>query len=201
MAEEFEVILATDPRNRDLSDAGYELVAESWGARLRLSEPPDLDLTVAHEAVRRAELAGLTVRELDDSFAPALHALEQANGADYPDTPATTHRVLNEDDTRRLWSEGCRIFGALDHGLLVAATVIRHAEDRAETDFTSVLAPYRRRGIGTAVKAASIIALASQGVRLFGTGGARVNAASLGTNEALGYVIEERWLSYRKPAN
>jgi hypothetical protein len=28
-----------------------------------------------------------------------------------------------------------------------------------------------------------------------------VNAASLGANKALGYVVEERWLSYRKPAN
>jgi GNAT superfamily N-acetyltransferase len=201
MSEEYEVILATDPRNRELGDAGYELVAESWGARLRLSEPPDLDLTVAHEAVRRAELAGLTVRELDESLAPALHALEEANGADYPDTPATPPRLLNEDDTRRLWSEGCRIFGALDNGVLVGATVIKEGDDRAETAFTSVLAPYRRRGIGTAVKAASIIALASQGVRLFGTGGATVNAASLRANEALGYVVEERWLSYRKPSN
>jgi hypothetical protein len=36
---------------------------------------------------------------------------------------------------------------------------------------------------------------------LFGTGGATVNAASLRANEALGYVVEERWLSYRKPSN
>ncbi|WP_143466001.1 hypothetical protein [Kribbella sp. ALI-6-A] len=36
--------------------------------------------------------------------------------------------------------------------------------------------------------------------RVFGTGGAAVNDASLGANLALGYVVDERWRSYAPPA-
>jgi GNAT superfamily N-acetyltransferase len=81
---------------------------------------------------------------------------------------------------------------------LVAATVIGQKADRGETQFTSVLSAYRGRGIGKAVKAASILALAEDGLRLFSTGGAGVNEASLGANRALGYTIEERWRSYER---
>jgi glycerate kinase len=63
-----------------------------------------------------------------------------------------------------------------------------------------VLDGYRGRGIGQAVKAASVLALHADGVRVFGTGGAALNDASLGANLALGYVIEERWRSYAPPA-
>jgi hypothetical protein len=80
----------------------------------------------------------------------------------------------------------------------VAATVISQTADRGETQFTSVLSAYRGKGLGKAVKAASILALAEDGVRLFGTGGAAVNEASLGANRALGYTIEERWRSYQR---
>lgn len=50
-----------------------------------------------------------------------------------------------------------------------------------------------------AVKAASIMALADDGVRVFGKGGAQVNAGSVRMNENLGYAIEERWLSLKLP--
>jgi hypothetical protein len=72
--------------------------------------------------------------------------------------------------------------------------------DDPRCGFTSVLAAYRRRGIGQAVKAQSILALYADGVRLFGTGGAALNDASLGANLALGYIVEERWRSYAPPA-
>jgi hypothetical protein len=60
-------------------------------------------------------------------------------------------------------------------------------------------AAHRRRGLAVAVKAASILALADDGVRVFGTGGAAVNAGSIRMNEHLGYVIEERWFSLAPP--
>lgn len=190
------VVRADDARCQELEATGYVIVGESWGARLRLAEPPDP--SVLERALERVRTLGFDVAELDDDAAEALHALETANHPDYPFTPATAHEVRSPEGTRTLWTEGKRVFGALDGTELVAATVIERAENHGETLFTSVLAPYRGRGIGTAVKAASVVALASQGVRTFGTGGAGVNEASLGANRALGYVIEERWRSYSR---
>ncbi|ADB29416.1 hypothetical protein Kfla_0292 [Kribbella flavida DSM 17836] len=186
----FEVVRADDPRCAVLEAAGYTVVGESWAARLRDPAPALLD-----HAVRRAVAAGVIVRELGPEYAVALHELETANERDYPYTPAT-HRVVGTVEVvRGLWSAG-RVFGALDSDRLVGAT---HIRPDGETGFTSVLDGYRGRGIGQAVKAASILALLADGVRVFGTGGAALNGASLGANLALGYVVEERWRSYAPP--
>jgi GNAT superfamily N-acetyltransferase len=190
------VLRADDPRCRDLEAAGYRLVGESWGARLRLPTPQGLALQQA--AVARVQALGFTVLELGPAAAEALHRLEAANHPDYPFTPATAHHLRDPGATRALWADGKRIFGALDKRLLVAATVIGRTDRHGETEFTSVLGDYRGRGIGQAVKAASILALASEGVVTFGTGGAGLNEASLRANRALGYVLEERWRSYQR---
>ncbi|MEV6411998.1 GNAT family N-acetyltransferase [Kribbella sp. NPDC051718] len=185
-----EVVRDDDPRCAELEAAGYRVVGESWAARLR-----DPDPAILQQVVLRA--ADVTVRELDRSYASAWHELESANEKDYPYTPAT-HRVVQPvDELAELWSTG-RVFGAFDGERLVGATYISLQCDppRGETGFTSVLDGYRGRGIGQAVKAASILALWADGVRVFGTGGAALNEASLGANLALGYVIEERWRSY-----
>ena len=81
----------------------------------------------------------------------------------------------------------------------MAVSVISLTAERAETEFTSVHSSYRRRGLAVAVKSASITAFADDGVRIFGTGGAQVNAGSIRMNEHLGYAIEERWLSLAMP--
>ncbi len=52
-------------------------------------------------------------------------------------------------------------------------TAVLGGSERVETEFTSVAVDHRRRGLATAVKAASVLALADEGHRLFGTGGAR----------------------------
>jgi GNAT superfamily N-acetyltransferase len=188
---DYEIVRDDDPRCAVLEQAGYRLVGESWGARLR-----DPNRALLDAAVLRAAVAGLSVRELGEEFAEALLELETANGQDYPYTPATEHAVRDLAGKRELWRAGGRVFGAMDGGRLVGATVIKGREDRAETDFTSVLREYRGKGVGQAVKAASILALMADGFTLFGTGGAGVNEASLGANRALGYAIEERWRSY-----
>ncbi|WP_112241831.1 acetyltransferase [Kribbella monticola] len=191
-----ELVRDDDPRIPSLEAAGYRLVGESWGARLR---NPDRELL--ESAVLRASAAGLVVRELDSSYAEALFVLETANEKDYPYTPAT-HRVVGDlSRTEALWVDGRRVFGAFDASLLIAATVVSVFPERAETVFTSVLGDYRGRGIGQAVKAVSILALLSEGVQVFGTGGAGINEASLGANRALGYVLEERWRSYAPPTS
>lgn len=95
--------------------------------------------------------------------------------------------------------EGLRAFGAVMHGRLLAVTLIRREAEHAETDVTTVDPSVRRLGLGAGVKAASVLALAAEGVRVFGTGGAAANAASLAMNRSVGYAVEERWLSLAPP--
>ncbi|TFD52235.1 GNAT family N-acetyltransferase [Cryobacterium frigoriphilum] len=131
--------------------------------------------------------------------AVALFELERTNNANYPFTPATSQELMDREAICALWSRGLRVFGAHDGDQLVGATVIGQRGGHAETEFTSVLAGHRGRGIGAAVKAASVIACAQSGARVCGTGGAAVNDASLGVNRALGYEITERWYSCQPP--
>ena len=194
---DIQVVQLNDPCLQHLIEAGYVVVGESWGARLRLSDPPDL--TVLNAAVVAAMDQGFLIEELDTSWAPQVTALEAVNHADYPITPATSVPHRDESDVRELWRSGCRLFGAINDGQLVAVSTIRLTTARAETEFTSVHRSCRRRGLAVAVKAASITALANDGVRIFGTGDAQINAGSIRMNEHLGYAVEERWLSLTTP--
>ena len=191
---DFEIVRDDDPRCAELERAGYEIVGHSWGARLR---NPDRALLEA--AVLRGTTAGLSIRELGVESAEALLELENTNQPDYPYTPATQPEVRDLEKIRELWSDGGRVFGALDGTRLVGATVMRLHPELTETAFTSVLSDYRGRGVGQAVKAAGVLAFLETGSTVFGTGGAGQNDASLGANRALGYVIEERWRSYAPP--
>ena len=202
IGNEYLVLRDDDPARADVEARGYKVVGESWAARLRLHGPSRAradapDLSIFHQAVARVQAAGIDVSELPVTCLDALYELERANNADYPYTPATAHGLIDADATRALWNEGLRVFGARDGNLLVGASLIAQMGTYAETEFTSVLASHRGRGIGAAVKAASVIACAGEGGRVFGTGGAAVNAGSLGMNRALGYIITERWYSYQ----
>ena len=44
-----------------------------------------------------------------------------------------------------------------------------------------------------------MLALAEDGARVFGTGGADENIGSLAANRRLGYVVTERWRTYLPP--
>lgn len=191
------VLRADDPEASVLREGGWRVVAESWGARLRLGDPPDpLDLARLRGLVATAADAGYDVRELTAADRPAVAGLEAATAADYPSTPATDAPARTVD---RLAELGARCFGARAEGRLVAVTAVLGGSERVETEFTSVAVDHRRRGLATAVKAASVLALADEGHRLFGTGGAAVNAGSLAMNAAVGYEVTERWLSLRRP--
>ncbi|WP_158261899.1 hypothetical protein [Labedella gwakjiensis] len=48
-----ETMMSTDPRRAGLESAGWRLIGESWGARLRLPDPPHLSMTLEAVAVRR----------------------------------------------------------------------------------------------------------------------------------------------------
>ena len=193
---DIQIIRADDPRVDDLEADGYRLVGESWGARLRFTESPDL--TKLEQAVHRVEVSGITILELSANYATALYELELANNADYPFTPATFQAPPKREAISNLWESGKRIFGALDGDVLVAVVVGQVVDDTGNNDFASVLGTHRGRGLGTAVAAASIIAFATEGVRVFTAGGAAVNAASLGLVRSLGFQVEEQWRSYER---
>jgi hypothetical protein len=187
---DYEIVQEGDPRCAELEAAGYRVVAESWA--VHLSDP---DRELLESAVRRATAGGLTIRELGPESAEALYALEKTNQPDYPDTPATHREVGDLATVEALWQTH-RVFGAFDGNRLVGATVIREFDGEGATKFTSVLASHRRRGVGQAVKAASILAFLDVGITRFSTGGAAVNKASLQANQALGYRLTERWRTY-----
>lgn len=190
------VLRSDDPRAAALLDAGWRVAAESWGARLRLAEPPEL--APLHALVARAGRTG-EISELGVGWAAAVAALEAATHDDFPVTPATPHALRSADEITAAMREGLRAFGAVMHGRLLAVTLIRREAEHAETDVTTVDPSVRRLGLGAGVKAASVLALAAEGVRVFGTGGAAANAASLAMNRSVGYAVEERWLSLAPP--
>ena len=193
---DIQIIQAEDPRVADLEASGYRLVGESWGARLRLAEPPDL--TKIERAVAKADVSGITIRELSVDYAGAVSELELANNADYPFTPATFQPPPERESIRGLWDSGKRVFGALDGDILVAVVVGQVVDGTGDNDFASVLSTHRGRGLGAAVAAASIVAFAKEGVRVFTAGGAAVNAASLGLVRSIGFHVEEQWRSYEQ---
>lgn len=192
-----EVVREEDPRAGELLASGWRVVGRSWGARLRLDD--DFDPASYRARIATVEASGYRIVELDARWADALYRLESVTTADYPVTPATPAPEVTREATAALWEQGWRVFGAVRDGELVGATLIRQEGQRADTERTSVAATHRGRGVAGALKAASIISLAVAGARVFTTGGAAANAASLAMNRAAGYEITEIWLSLAPP--
>lgn len=194
VSDETRVLLSTDPARQELESQGWRVLAESWGARLL---PTEEDLPRLAHLVARAQAHGYDLHELGVNDAPAIAELDGATRSDYPDAgPATAHEPVDEDRAADLLARG-RVFGAKDpDGHLVAVSVTRGEGEHVETDFTAVHPEHRLAGLGTAVKAASVLAWWDQGARVFGTGGAQTNPASLAINRSVGYTVTERWLTY-----
>ena len=58
----------------------------------------------------------------------------------------------------------------------------------------------RRQGLATALKAASLLALALRRVTLVRTGGSDESRGILATNTSLGFRVDERWVTLAAPA-
>lgn len=196
MLLETRVLQDSDPDLAGLLAEGFEVVGESWGAALtvdRGSRSAEL-LALLRRFVDDARSRGVEVRELDESDAAAIVALELASESDFPYTPATAHRATTADEVREWPARGRRAFGALAGGELVALCVGRGGDN----DFVTVARPHRRAGIGTAVVAAWMLAAIEAGESAFTAGGAAQNAGSLGMIRAIGFTIDERWLSLQR---
>ena len=188
-----QVLREDDPRAAKLLAQGWTVAHRSWGARLREVDPERLHSLVANAS-------GYVVEEVGSEADPGIAALEAEVREDYPGGPATAPAQHDATALAALRVGGTRFFAALADDAVVAVTAIKREDDeRAETDFTSVARGHRRRGLAEAVKAASVLALAAEGARVFGTGGAEENAASLAMNARLGYAVTERWLTLVPP--
>jgi|SRR5664280_992842 len=183
-----------DPRCAELETEGYEVVGYSWGANLRFDVSSDL--AIFDERVRRVRNEGFNIRELASDDLGKVAEVELANANDYPESAATHHEMPTIEHLVGMIHGGVRFWGVFLEGRLVAVTSLERKDKRWNTKFTSVLAEYRGRGLGAAVKAASISTLFNEGVRWFSTGGAASNEASLGANRTLGYVLEPTWRTY-----
>lgn len=185
------VLREDDPSVPGLLADGWAIAHRSWGARLR---DPDLP------ALRGfAEVPGYRIEEAAPEADLGIAALEAAVREDYPGGPTTVPEVHDAAALDALRTDGGRFFAAVDpSGEVVAVTAIRRDGEHAETDFTSVARAHRRRGLSEAVKAASVLALATEGATVFGTGGADENDASLAMNARLGYSVTERWLTLER---
>jgi len=183
-----------DPRCTELETEGYEVVGYSWGANLRFDDSSDL--AMFDERVRRVRNEDFNIRELSAADLAMVGEVEFANVNDYPQSAATHHEMPTLEHLVGMIHTGVRFWGVFLEGRLVAVTSLERKGKRWNTKFTSVLAEYRGRGLGAAVKAASISTLFNEGVRWFSTGGAASNEASLGANKTLGYVLEPTWRTY-----
>ncbi len=175
------------------------MTARSWGAQL---DAADVDPARLRTLVDR--VAGSAVlRELGPDDVGAILALDAATLDDYPGGPATRHAGLTSDSAR-VPAPGRRGYGAFDaSGALLAMTFVDldPSGRAAETDVTGVDAAHRGRGLGTAVKAASLRALLEVGVTAFRTGGSSENAAIVAAGASLGYRVDEEWLTLEEPAD
>lgn len=178
----------------ELEAEGWRVVARSWGAEL-LADGIDVDCLDA--LIRRVE--GICViSELNADNVDAVLALDAATLADYPGGIANEHVPLSAEQAAP--TPGRRAWGAFTSaGNLVAMTFVVPDIDRTETDFTVVAQGWRGRGLGAAVKAASVVSLCTEGYSRFRTGGSAENRASLVANLSLGYVIDEEWVTLAPP--
>lgn len=134
------------------------------------------------------------MRGLSDTDVDAVLRLDTMTVADYPGGVATQHEAL--DRRTATPSASRRAFGAFDPtGELVAMTFVDLDGAVAETHLTVVHPAWRGHGLSVAVKAASVLTLAFEGVTRFRTGGSADNVAILRANQAVGYVRDEEWVT------
>lgn len=190
------VVRVDDPRRAELEGEDWVVVAQSWAGRLVSS---NVDVTALSTLVQRGRRHG-EVREVIEPGLSTVLALDAATVADYPGGIATQHFPLTASTVRV--TPRRRGFGVFDDaGRALAVTFVDIDGHCADTDFTAVAAECRGLGIGSAVKAASVLALLRDGVEVFRTGGAAENTAILAANQRLGYVIDEEWITLEPPGS
>jgi predicted GNAT family acetyltransferase len=174
-----------------LEAQGWFVIARSWGAALVVNDQQRDRLRLLVDRARPL----VRIREIEAKDVGAVMALDRATVEDYPGDIATAHEALttvsaNPTAAHRGWGA----FTAESE--LVAMTFADIGPDVTETDFTVVRRDRRSQGLGSAVKAACVLALADEGHTVFRTGGSMDNSASIAANRAVGYELDEEWLTF-----
>lgn len=195
MGNDVTVLRADDPQRARLEADGWCVVARSWGAALASA---DADSDELSRLSARVHTLG-SARELSADDVDSVLELDAATVDDYPGSIATRHDRLDRGSatpsaTRAAWG-----FYSPDD-ILAAMTFVDIDGDRAEIDFTVVAPTWRGKGVGTALKALSVRALLARGIRSIRTGGSADNAAIIAANTALGFAIDEEWVTLQSPA-
>ena len=147
----------------------------------------------AELGTQRALIRPLTASDVD-----AVLRLDALTAADYPGDIATSHEPLTPASAAP--SERHRAWGAFDsEDELIGMTYMWPGPDVTETDFTVVHPGWRRRGVATALKATAVLALIDEGHATFRTGGSADNPAIIRADLALGYVVDEHWVTFAPP--
>jgi GNAT superfamily N-acetyltransferase len=191
-----EILNALDPKCQELEALGYAIIGESWGAHLRLSQPPSLDKYL--EKISRLHSSCYQIKSLAPGFADQVLELEMLNNPDYPYTPDTAHDMPTSETIGALWKPGSWVFGAFKEELLIGAGATSKKADEINMDFGSVRREHRGLGVGSAIASLAIITHANLGERLFSTGGAAANQISQSAVRSLGFVVDEHWRSYKR---
>lgn len=142
---------------------------------------PDIEILPLADFLRREGDAGVE----------ALHDIYRRAYADIPGNPAAP---LSQAGFRALLVHGPLAAPELSYiavasGRPVALTVnLRRGPARGYTAFTGTLAPYRRRGIARALKAAALLRAQQLGIRVMLTANDGANEPMLRLNRWLGYA-------------
>jgi GNAT superfamily N-acetyltransferase len=190
MSAETRVMRADAPQRTELEATGWAVVARSWGAELDLAE---IDRARLDGLVSRATDVG-SVRALVPDDVDLILELDATTVGDYPGSVATRHTQLDRDRaTPTAGRRACGFFTSED--VLAAMTFAEVDGTDAEIDFTVVARAWRGQGIGTAIKAASVLNMFDLGIRRIRTGGSADNAPIIAANTTLGFVIDEHWVT------
>lgn len=186
------MLRADDQRVPGLIETGWRITARSWAAQL---DADRADRAALRRLVER--VAPIVLGELGDVDLPAVLALDAATVTDYPGSVATQHEALTRSSAAL--SPTRRGFGAwTPSGDLVGTTYVDVDVDTVETSFTVVARDHRGRGVATALKAASVLALLDEHVVRFRTGGSDDNPAIITAGAAVGYVRDEEWVTLER---
>jgi GNAT superfamily N-acetyltransferase len=191
-AHELESGASEEDGHRFLSRRGYKRTRE---ARFSALDPRTVDATAAAlpDGFRLVTLADLGGRERE------LHELYMEATADVPAHDAVTNFSFEEWvdwilGGPHLSRQGS--FVVLDGDRPVAFTCLKVAGRHAENDMTGTARDYRRRGLATAAKLATISWCAEQGIERLATGNDSTNEGMLAINNALGYRPWIIWHDY-----
>ena len=171
------------------------MTARSWAAQL---DAKSVDRECLRQVASRVRAVGVA-RELADGDVAAILELDEAAAGDHPGGMATSHRQLTARSARP--TRHRRAFGVLGSGgALLAMTFVDVGSAVAEVDFTVVAAAWRGQGVGSGLKAASVLALLDDGVESIRTGGSADNDAILRANHTIGFTIDEHWVTLVAPS-